>query len=85
MPGLEAGSYIVLDVRDTGVGMTEEVKQRIFEPFYTTKAHGLGLGLALCSTIIEAHQGKLTLVNGESGGAVARLSLRAQQPAVSAV
>lgn len=59
VPGLAPGNYIVLTVRDTGVGMTEEVKQRIFEPFYTTKAHdvGSGLGLAMVYSFVQRSGG----------------------------
>ena len=77
--GAKTGMVDLL-VKDRGHGIRPKENGRLFEPFYTTKAHGLGLGLALCSTIIEAHQGKLTLVNGEGGGAIAKLSLPVQQP-----
>ena len=60
---IESGEYLMLSVKDTGTGMTEETLARIFEPFYTTKFTGRGLGLAAAVGIIEGHQGAMQVVS----------------------
>jgi signal transduction histidine kinase len=50
---------VSVEVRDSGPGFTPAALERVFEAFYTTKSSGLGLGLSICRSIIEAHQGRL--------------------------
>jgi C4-dicarboxylate-specific signal transduction histidine kinase/ABC-type uncharacterized transport system substrate-binding protein len=63
-------------ISDRGRGIAEAERGRLFEPFYTTKDRGLGLGLSICSKIVKAHGGKLKIDNNAGGGATASLTLR---------
>jgi two-component system sensor kinase FixL len=56
-------------VQDTGPGLSAEVLDQLFQPFVTTKAHGMGVGLSICRTIIEAHGGRIHATNTPEGGA----------------
>lgn len=73
--GMDTGREVVLRVRDTGGGIDTEDERHMFDPFYTTKEKGLGLGLSISRTIVEAHGGALSASNSPEGGAVFSLSL----------
>ena len=70
-----SGNCGVLTVSDTGPGMTADVMQRIFEPFFSTRKDGLGLGLSLCETLSSSMGGSLTASHNTPRGALFRLSL----------
>ena len=53
----ERGNFLEIEIADTGAGIPEEVKSKIFDPLFTTKAKGIGLGLAVCKSIIDRHNG----------------------------
>ncbi len=71
------GDKVVLSVRDNGSGITAEVRERIFEPFYTTKGDsgGSGLGLAMVASIVDAHQGSITVESDPGQGTTFQISL----------
>ncbi len=64
-----------LSVQDTGIGFKPETMQRLFEAFFTTKPHGLGMGLAISRSIIEAHGGRLWAEPNQGPGATFLISL----------
>jgi len=66
---------VVFAVRDTGPGIPEQVVQRMFNPFFTTRATGTGLGLAIVHRIVDAHGGHVQVRSPQSGGAVVELCL----------
>lgn len=76
--GLQKSGEIVVTVEDRGCGIPQELMKTIFEPFFSTKPHGTGLGLALCRSIVEAHDGRLWATNSPQGGAVFQFTLRTQ-------
>jgi C4-dicarboxylate-specific signal transduction histidine kinase len=66
-----------LGVRDTGPGLSAEALPRLFEPFYTTKPDGMGMGLSICRSIIEAHGGRLWATGCEPRGALFQFTIPA--------
>ena len=70
-------STVMLSVQDSGPGISAEDRERIFDPFFTTKPGGMGLGLAISSTLVANYGGKLRLVKSDSEGADIPVSIRA--------
>jgi two-component system, LuxR family, sensor kinase FixL len=68
---------IEISVADTGSGIPEEVASQLFQPFFTTKAHGMGVGLSICRTIVEAHEGRIGMRPNPGGGTIFYFTLRA--------
>jgi two-component system sensor kinase FixL len=64
------GGFVCVSVADTGPGITPEIGQRLFQPFNTSKASGMGVGLSICRTIVESHGGRIWAEPNPGGGAV---------------
>jgi len=72
---LRAPTEVQVSISDTGSGITPEVAKHLFEPFVTSKAGGIGIGLALCRSIIEAHGGRLWAEEAPAAGTIFRFTL----------
>jgi len=70
-----APDMVEIEIRDTGPGLDEKVAKRLFQPFVTTKPGGIGIGLSICRTIVEAHDGLLWASDNPGGGTIFHLTL----------
>jgi two-component system sensor kinase FixL len=70
-----ADGFVELVVTDRGHGIEPDKLPRLFEPFYTTKTNGMGMGLSISRRIIEAHRGRIWAENNGSGGAAFHVTL----------
>lgn len=77
------GRTVQVSLQDRGGGMSPAVLDGLFEPYMTTKEHGLGLGLSICRSIITAHDGRLWAANNAEGGATFRFALPVAGPSSS--
>jgi len=72
---VENDDQVLVSVRDLGEGLSPETAEKIFDPFYTTKPGGLGMGLAICRSIVEAHNGRIWVSPGSPRGALFQFTL----------
>jgi len=66
----EEAVAVIIEVSDNGPGVAEELKEKIFAPFFTTRENGTGLGLAIVSQIVHSHGGEIYVNNQTNGGAI---------------
>ena len=74
------GGMVSVSVTDRGPGLPDTVRQKLFQPFVTTKPTGMGVGLSVCRAIIEAHGGELSASDNPGGGTVFRFTLQTATP-----
>ncbi len=74
-----SGNFIEITFRDTGVGISEEDMKKLFTPFFTTKAKGMGIGLTICKKFVEEHGGKIDVQSKKGEGTVFTVKLPVKQ------
>jgi C4-dicarboxylate-specific signal transduction histidine kinase len=80
---VDPSGQVKVSIEDSGAGISEESMKRLFEPFFTTREHGVGLGLAISRTIIESHGGRLWVESNAGQGTVVQFTLKAADGAVA--
>jgi two-component system sensor kinase FixL len=73
----ESGTHVRISVSDTGSGISPEIAEQLFQPFITTKRHGMGVGLSISRTIVEAHGGRIWVDANPAGGTIFNFTLAA--------
>ncbi len=79
-----AGDQFTLEIEDNGKGMPAEVKERIFEPLFTTKAKGTGLGLCIVGNIVRSHAGTISVDSAAGKGTRFEIRIPLQEPGAAA-
>jgi C4-dicarboxylate-specific signal transduction histidine kinase len=72
---MQESDYLLITVEDSGTGIDAENIDRIFDAFYTTKSHGMGMGLSICRSVVEGHGGRLSVSPAQPHGSIFRVSL----------
>jgi two-component system sensor kinase FixL len=70
-----SGTMVEIAVADTGPGLAPDVAAKLFQPFVTTKANGMGVGLSICRSLVEANGGRIACAPREAGGTVFTLTM----------
>ena len=73
------GEFVTISVEDTGEGISEAIAPQLFEPFVTSKQTGMGIGLSICRTIVEAHGGRIWCEPGRDRGTIFHFTLPSAQ------
>ncbi|OYV33880.1 MAG: hypothetical protein B7Z80_22790 [Rhodospirillales bacterium 20-64-7] len=69
------GDMVEISVADSGPGLPDSIRSRLFEPFNTTKPNGMGVGLSVCRSIVEAHGGAMCAEAAKGGGTIFRFTV----------
>jgi two-component system sensor kinase FixL len=75
--GAGPDGFVTISIEDTGMGISEDLASQLFQPFITSKETGMGIGLSICRTIVEAHGGRIWFESGPERGTVFRFTLAA--------
>jgi signal transduction histidine kinase len=78
LPGKQDGSFVEISIQDSGKGIPDEIQGRIFEPFFSTKEEGIGLGLPIAQRLVQDHNGEMRVESSSGRGTTFTIILPVQ-------